>query len=138
MADTIKVSVDSMDDILIARRQVRSLAEHLGFSPGDRTLLAAVITELCRNIVEHAGGGEVLLGVASGERTDGIVLVARDTGPGMEDTRRALEEGWAGARNARGLARARTAVDELEIESAPGRGTTVTVRKWTSRPSVLL
>lgn len=132
MADRIKVSVGSGEDIVVARGRARSLAAHLGFASGDRALLAGVVTELCRNILERAGRGEVLLGVASRGRTEGMVVVARDTGLSHGGRGQLPEGGWTVPRGGPNLSGIRGVVDELDIRSAAASGTTVTVTKWIS------
>jgi serine/threonine-protein kinase RsbT len=70
---------------------------------------------------------------ADGRR--GIRVIARDEGPGIADLERALQDGYTtGGGLGLGLPGARRLVDDFSIESAPGRGTTVTLVKW-SRPS---
>src|SRR5262249_57745359 len=98
---------------------------------GDLTLMAAAISELGRNILEYAKTGEILFKpVEKGGRT-GIAIAARDEGPGIPDVAQALQDGYStGNGLGLGLPGARRLMDEFEIVSEVGTGTTVIVRKW--------
>lgn len=95
----------------------------------DAVLLATAISEVARNIVQYAEKGEVLLGVIAEGGREGIVVVARDSGPGFEPDEVLADES-RGPSPGLGLPGARRLMDEFEIESEPGKGTTVTMRKW--------
>ena len=125
------MSVETDMDIVVARQQGRQLAERYGFRGVDLIVIATAISEIARNILSYATRGEVLLrGEHQGGR-QGIVVVARDDGPGVEDIERAMEDGFStGDGLGLGLPGARRLMDEFEIISAPGAGTTVTMRKW--------
>ena len=118
-------------DIVVARQQGRALAERYGVRGVDLIVIATAISEIARNILSYATRGEVLLrGEDQGSR-HGIVVIARDDGPGVEDIERAMEDGFStGDGLGLGLPGARRLMDEFEIVSAPGAGTTVTMRKW--------
>ena len=118
-------------DIVLARQAGRALAAEMGFSDVEQTVIATAISEIARNVVEHAGWGEMHLSaiVQSGRR--GIAIVARDEGPGISDIPRAMQDGFTTGRGlGMGLPGARRLMDEFEITSAPGRGTTVRMIKW--------
>jgi serine/threonine-protein kinase RsbT len=124
-------------DTVAARAAGRELAAELGFSRTDATLVATAISELARNIVVHAGSGEIELRSLDDHDENGLVVVARDSGPGIPDVRLALEDGWGSADGlGLGLPGARRLMDEFEIDSEPGKGTTVTMKKWRARDPV--
>jgi serine/threonine-protein kinase RsbT len=131
-----RISIESDADVVAARQRARELAADLELSSTDQTLLATAISEVARNITHYARRGEVFVSVVSdddGRR--GIRVVARDDGPGIVDVERALQDGFTtGGGLGLGLPGARRLVDEFSIESTPGKGTTVTLVKWT-RPS---
>jgi serine/threonine-protein kinase RsbT len=123
--------VSSDVDLVIARRKGRALAEENGFSSNDATLVATAISELARNIVTYAGSGEILIGLVNGADRPGIAVIARDRGPGIPDVKRAMHEGYSTSGGlGLGLPGVRRIMDEFDIVSGPGEGTTVTVVKW--------
>ncbi len=131
MAGGTEIAIQSDADIVVARQAGRSLAAQIGFSGSDLTLIAAAISEVARNIVEYAQRGWIELGIAQSGSRCGILVVARDRGPGIADVEQALRDGFSTRDSlGMGLPGARRLMDELEIVSAPGQGTTVTMRKW--------
>lgn len=125
------VRVESDLDIVTARQVGRTAARELGFTSGNATLVATAISELARNIVQYATCGEVVVRrVMNGDR-QGLVVTARDEGPGITDVTRALQDGFStSGRLGLGLPGVRRVMDGFEIRSARGEGTTVTVTKW--------
>jgi serine/threonine-protein kinase RsbT len=134
VAADVRVEIAADRDIVQARGEGRALAARLGFSRTDATLIATAISEIGRNILVHAGAGEVSIAQTADERMLGIEVVARDRGPGIADVERALSEGYAtGNGLGLGLPGAKRLMDEFAIETELGRGTTVTMRKWRAR-----
>ena len=130
-----RIAIESDLDVVAARQRARQLAAELELTSTDQTLLATAISEVARNIRTYAVRGEVLLSIIrdNGGR-EGIRVIARDRGPGIEDIDQALQDGYtSGTGLGLGLPGARRLVDEFAIESAPSEGTTVTLVKW-SRP----
>lgn len=126
-----RVPVASVNDIVTARLQGRTLAEQLGFSPGEATLVATAISELARNIVQYAGNGDIVLRSTLNGSRRGIVVVARDRGPGIADINLAVRSGYSTSGGlGLGLPGVRRIVDEFQIVSNRQDGTTVTVTKW--------
>lgn len=131
MSDEIRVPVQSDADIILARREARLLAKDLGFSACDLTLIATALSELARNIVDYAGRGEIILSCIEQGGKRGIVLVARDWGPGIPDISLALQDGYSTGKGLGiGLPGTKRLMDEFEIVSAASQGTTVTATKW--------
>lgn len=118
-------------DIIRARQTGRAEGSKLGFSSTDLTLLATAISELARNIVLYAGKGEITLRQVRRSERHGIMVIARDYGPGIPDVAQALQDGYSTSRGlGLGLPGIRRLMDEFEVESQLGEGTIVTVRKW--------
>jgi serine/threonine-protein kinase RsbT len=131
MAGETRLFVAADTDIVAARQTGRELAAELGFSVTDLTLIATAISEVARNITTYAGHGEIILELVNEDGRHGLRVVARDEGPGIRDIERALEDGYSTARGmGLGLPGARRLMDDFEIWSEPGRGTTVTMCKW--------
>lgn len=119
-------------DIIRARQIGRAEASKLGFSSTDSTLIATAISELARNIIMYAKQGEITVCPVYSQEKQGIVVIARDNGPGIADIRQILQEGYSTSRSlGLGLPGVRRLMDEFEIESELGKGTVVTARKWT-------
>lgn len=131
MADEIRLPIRSDVDIVAARQRGRALAADVGFSPTDATIIAMAISELARNIVLYARGGTIVLAVLEGSGAAGLMIVAEDDGPGIPDVGEAMREGYSTSGGlGLGLPGVRRLMDEFEIHSESGRGTTVSVRKW--------
>ncbi len=125
------IPIQSDGDIVGARQNGRGLAAQLGFSPSELTLIATAISELARNILLYAKRGEIILKLVEQGETRGIIVTAHDKGPGIPDISRALEAGFSTSRSlGLGLPGVRRLMDEFEIVSDVGLGTTVTVKKW--------
>lgn len=125
------MSILSDADIVTARQEGRALALLMGFSSTEATLVATSISELARNIILYAKQGELVLGVAEDGGKRGIAVVARDEGPGIPDVRRAMLGGYSTSGGlGLGLPGVKRLMDEFEIASEPGKGTTVKVKKW--------
>ncbi len=132
MPDQTLIRIRSDADIVMARQQGRAMTVQLGFSTSDQALVATAISELARNIVEYAGYGEIILDLVERGGRRGIVVIARDQGPGIPDIEKAMQDGYS-TRNSLGLGLpgSRRLMDDFEIVSQVGNGTTVTVKKWT-------
>ncbi len=131
MDNGIRVTIRSDMDIVTAREQGRALAEKIGFSQVERTVIATAISEIARNIVEHAQEGEVLLDHCQHGAKRGIQITARDKGPGIPDVARAMQDEYSTGKGlGLGLPGSKRLMDEFEIQSEKGQGTTVTMRKW--------
>ena len=127
----ISVAIDRELDIVSARQRGRALAAELGFSTTEQTLLATAISEVARNIVSYAVRGTVTLNGIEEPGRRGIVITARDEGPGIPDLALAMRDGYStGNSLGVGLPGARRLVDDFEISSTPGSGTTVVLKKW--------
>ena len=131
MPDESLIPVAADVDIVSARQKGRELAARAGFSEGDQTVIAAAISEIARNILMYAKRGEVSLTLASHDDRVGVIIIARDQGPGITDIPRALQDGYSTSGGlGLGLPGARRLMDEFEIQSRAGQGTTITMKKW--------
>lgn len=127
----IRVEVRSTIDIVTARQKGRELAQELGFSGAEITLVAAAISEIARNILDHAKRGEVQFSFVHHGNRMGLQVIAQDQGPGIPDIGLAMQYGYSTRRGLGvGLPGAKWLMDDFEIESATGKGTRVTMRKW--------
>jgi serine/threonine-protein kinase RsbT len=128
--DEIRVPITSDHDVVAARQQGRAVAMKLEFSSSESTLIATAISELARNIVSYAQNGEIRI-IPQNSGRPGIVIVASDEGPGIEDIRQAMRDGFSTSGSlGLGLPGVRRLMDEFEIASERGKGTTVIAKKW--------
>ena len=126
-----RVSIRSDQDILKAREQGRALAQRLGMSNTNLTVVATVISELARNILLYAKRGELVLGFVERNGQQGLAVTARDRGPGIADIDSALRVGFSTSGSlGLGLPGVRRLMDDFDIVSSLGEGTTVTATKW--------
>jgi serine/threonine-protein kinase RsbT len=130
--DEVRIPVTRDADVVTARQRGREMAARAGFSRTGSTLIATVISELARNIVQFAVRGEIVVSRVDQNGTAGVMIVARDVGPGIADVSRALRDGYSTYRGGLGLGLpgSRRLMDEFEIISEVGKGTTVTMTKW--------
>lgn len=125
-----RVPINGPDDIVVARQQGRAWAMRMGFASSESTIIATAISELVRNILTYAGHGELRVSTYSNGTDYGLEITAQDSGPGIPDVEMVMQQGFSTARGlGLGLPGVRRVVDEFDIQSHVGRGTTVTVRK---------
>ena len=134
MSNETRVPIGSALDIVTARQMGRSMAKELGFDGAEVTLIAAAISEVSRNIVEYAKGGEIILEVMNSGPKRGLSVVAQDRGPGIPDVAKAMQYGYSTRRGLGvGLPGAKLLMDDFDIASKVGVGTTITMKKWLHR-----
>jgi serine/threonine-protein kinase RsbT len=134
---TNPLPIQSEVDVYIAMGYGRNLASSLGFNDIERTKIEIMILELARNILRHANGaGDLTLTPVERDQRQGLLITARDDGPGIPDIARAMQDGFstAGTLGA-GLPGVRRLADEFTIESELGSGTTVKACKWHTPPT---
>lgn len=131
VVDALRISIESDADIARARRLGRAFASTLPFTTSELSIIATAIAELARNIVSFATQGEIRLTVLRRGGREGLKIVAQDSGPGIHDPALVLRDGFSTAgRPGLGLSGLKRLVDEFEISSQVGVGTSVTVHKW--------
>ena len=127
----LRIPIESDADIVTARQEGKQLASQLDLTPSDLVVIASAISEIARNIVEYAKRGEVIIRLVEKGGRRGIVVVATDNGPGIADINMALQDGYSSSGSlGLGLPGARRLMDEFEIHTEVGKGTRVTMRKW--------
>jgi serine/threonine-protein kinase RsbT len=134
MADEVRIRIAEDTDLIPARAEGRALAERLGFGRTDATLIATAISEIARNIVVHVGDGEIVMRALEEGHRCGVLVIARDEGPGIRDVEAAVRQGYADSSSlGLGLPGARRLMDEFELASSSKAGTTVKMVKWRIR-----
>ncbi len=126
------ISIVTDGDVVKARQEGRAMATQIGFTGAEATLIATAISEVARNILVYARRGEIVLSIAQQGRRRGIVIVARDQGPGIADIDRAMQDGYSTGKGlGLGLPGARRMMEEFQIDSRVGQGTTIVMKRWT-------
>lgn len=119
-----RFAVEDVTQVGEVRRAAQELARELGFEYTAAGRLALGITELGTNLVRHAGGGALLLGVDGGA----VELLSLDSGPGM-DVARCMADGYSTAGSAgTGLGAVKRLADSFAAYSLTGRGTVISTR----------
>jgi serine/threonine-protein kinase RsbT len=125
MLKTEIISVTTSGDIVAVRHAVRRQAVKINLSLVDQTKIVTAASELARNMLIYGGGGEVTLEVLQEGVRHGLRVHFVDDGPGIPDIDLALRDGMG-----LGLGGAKRLVNEFNLESAPGKGTRVTITRW--------
>jgi len=119
-------------DVVLARQQARKLATECGMRLIDLTKLVTAVSELARNTMVYGGGGDMDWQILDDNHKVGLRLTFRDEGPGIPDIKLAMTDGWtSGSGLGLGLTGAKRLVDEFELNTEPGKGTRITITRWT-------
>ncbi|MFM0545159.1 anti-sigma regulatory factor [Paraburkholderia strydomiana] len=128
------LEVRTADQVNLARKTVQEWATRLAFGTLDRTKFVTAASELARNTLVHGRGGKLTISEVQRDGRIGIKLVFEDTGPGIPDIERALQDGFSTAKSmGLGLGGARRLVNEFDITSTVGVGTKVSIIQWKRR-----
>lgn len=126
-----RIEILNEDDIVKVRKVVRKISTEICFGITDITRIVTAASELARNVYRFAGSGNMICSIITVDNNMGIQMVFEDNGPGIADVDLAMGKGFTtGGGLGLGLPGARRLMDEMEIESEPGKGTKITVRKW--------
>lgn len=118
-------------DVIPFRNRVKEFATKIGMGLVNQTKLITSASELARNMLKYANGGNVTLEVVSRGRENGIRLVFKDEGPGIADIDLAMKDGFSTTKSlGLGLPGTKRLVSDFKLESVVGKGTTVTIIKW--------
>lgn len=131
MAGTIlTLAIASERDILAARQRARQIARLLEFEPQDQTRISTAVSEIARNAFNYAGGGRVEYSIEGYTSPQLFIIRIKDKGPGVRDLENILEGRYRSSTGmGMGILGARRLMDQFQIESVPGVGTTVWLKK---------
>ena len=131
VTEELTVPIRTEADLVTARLRGREIASLLHFSSSELTLIATAISEVTRNILTYAGRGELSLRLIQQAQKMGVLIVARDRGPGIADLASAMQDGYSTSGSlGLGLPGSKRLMDEFAVASEVGQGTTVTMTKW--------
>ncbi len=127
--EVLQIKIEA--DIIVARVKVKAIAEALGFGYMDQTRIATAVSELARNALEHAGGGQITIAPVNNEEKQGLEITVEDHGPGIENLELALKGGHSTKGGLGfGLSGSRKLMDVFQVKTEAGKGTVVTGTKW--------
>jgi len=131
MSEKSTIDIITEWDIVAARQTGRNIAKEIGFGTVDQARITTAISELARNIYLYARAGEIVIEQLVSDEKRGISITATDKGPGIDDVRKVMEDGYStsGGLGA-GLPGVKRLMDHIEIQSSMGKGTIVKVEKW--------
>lgn len=131
MTEPIIININNEFDIVLARQKGREVSKELQFGGVDQARITTAISELARNIYLYAGSGRITIDVLEDNGRRGIRISAADDGPGINDIRMVLQDGYStsGGLGA-GLPGVKRLMDSFDIDSSPGTGTEITITKW--------
>ena len=125
------MKIEKEQDVVPFRDRVKEYAVKIGMSIVNQTKLITAASELVRNMLKYGGGGTTFIEVISEGRNSGIRLIFQDKGPGIEDIKLAMKDGYSTAKSlGLGLPGTKRLVNEFDIQSKVGEGTTVSIIKW--------
>src|SRR5271167_4371090 len=126
----LSVSIRSEHDTVAARQRARQIARLLGFDPQDQTRISTAVSEIARNAFNYAGGGRVEYSIEGRTSPQLFIIQIRDSGPGVRNLDDILEGRYKSATGmGMGILGARRLMDQFQIDSVPGRGTTIWLKK---------
>ncbi|QHS58910.1 anti-sigma regulatory factor [Chitinophaga agri] len=118
-------------DMVVFRNRLKEFAVKIGMGLVNQTKLITAASELSRNMLRYAGEGTVLIEIVNGQRQNGVRVTFSDKGPGIPDIDQAMKDGFSTGKSlGLGLPGARRLVNEFDIKSTVGKGTTITITKW--------
>lgn len=127
------VPVFKEQEVVLLRNRVKEFAVKMKMGLVNQTKLITAASELVRNMLRYGGGGNVLIEVVSRGRDNGIRLTFADKGPGIADVQKAMADGYSTGKSlGLGLPGTKRLVNEFDLKSEIGKGTTVTIIKWTN------
>jgi serine/threonine-protein kinase RsbT len=132
-SNEVRVPICDEWDVPVLRQIAREVGKESGLKGSAIEALATALSEIANNIVIHAGNGEVCVNRIQEGGRRGVVVVASDNGPGIQNPLHALTDGYSTVNGlGLGLSSASRLVDEFRLESVVGKGTTVILKKWAS------
>lgn len=126
------IAISKEQDVVFLRNRVTEYAVKIKMGLVNQTKLLTAASELVRNMLRYGGGGQVLCEVVSASILQtGIRLTFSDKGPGIKDIDAAMKDGFSTGKSlGLGLPGAKRLVNQFEISSSIGKGTTVMILKW--------
>ncbi|MEQ9219352.1 MAG: anti-sigma regulatory factor [Cyclobacteriaceae bacterium] len=126
--------ISSTEDLYDLLQETINLTMAMGFSKGQSNQITTAVSEIARNQLLHAKGGEVTINQLVDAEKKMIEITLKDQGPGIADIELAMQDHYSSVGGLGiGLPGAKRLVDDFKIESQLGVGTKVILRKWIAR-----
>src|SRR5579859_7388704 len=126
----LTLAIASERDTVAARQRARQIARLLGFEAQDQTRISTAVSEIARNAFNYAGGGRVEYSIEGRTAPQLFIVRIKDSGPGVQELQDILEGRYQSATGmGLGILGARRLMDQFEIDSVPGKGTTIWLKK---------
>jgi len=126
-----KVDIIGESDVAYAALGAKNYAKEIGFSKAEQYMVSTAVSELARNIFTYAKKGTIYLNLLKDNSKIGIEVVAEDSGPGIQDIEKAMEDNFStGGTMGVGLPGTKRLVDYFQIDTHCTRGSKITIRKW--------
>jgi len=126
-----KISIEKEQDVVFFRQRLKEHAVKIGMSVLNQTKLITAASELVRNMLKYGGGGEITIEVINEKVQVGVRVIFADKGPGIPDISKAMQDGYSTGKSlGLGLPGAKRLVNEFDIKSTVGVGTTVSIVRW--------
>jgi anti-sigma regulatory factor (Ser/Thr protein kinase) len=137
MIRSLSIPVSDLSQAGEVRRAATRMGEHAGLSEVKRGEVAIIATELAKNLARYGRNGHVLVQTVTGAGGVGLDLLAVDSGPGMADVQKCLQDGFStGGTPGTGLGAVRRLATTFDLYSLPGKGTVVFARIRDAAPGV--
>ncbi|MBT6515885.1 MAG: anti-sigma regulatory factor [Crocinitomicaceae bacterium] len=125
------MNISGEADVAYAALDAKNYAKEIGFSNSDQYMISTAVSELARNILVYAKKGTIYLKTIEEKSKKGVEVVAEDSGPGIKDIEKALEDNFStGGTMGVGLPGAKRLMDDFQIDSRHNQGTKIIIRKW--------
>ena len=125
------IPITREQDVVLLRNRVKEFAVKIKMGLVNQTKLITAASELVRNMMKYGGGGKVILEIVTKGRENGVRIQFTDEGPGIADINLAMKDGYSSGKSlGLGLPGAKRLVNDFNISSTPGQGTSVTILKW--------
>lgn len=133
--DAVHIRISDASGVGDARRRADRIAAALAFDETVRGRTAIVVQEIATNALRHAGRGEMFVRATRRDRSAGLEIICVDTGPGIDDVGKAMQDGYStGGSAGTGLGAIRRLSQRFDVFTAPDSGTVVVAEIWQHEP----
>jgi len=132
----LNVEIRVEEDVVLTRQRTRQIASLLNLSANEQTAFATAVSELARNAFRYAGGGRAEVFLRAENQRQVLGVTVQDKGPGIPNLQTILDGQYRSQTGmGLGIIGSKRLTDEFEMQTAPGKGTTVTIKKWLPKRS---